>query len=112
MEIKIVCPAQCSGGYPNRIKRITQTAAGITPKIARAARIGPHDELFTCLHCGCVWRRDFDIEAWNYSTVILGEYYGLYSPSRFLPELWVQRAMFSLEQEAAEQQFKSENTSV
>jgi hypothetical protein len=101
MAITIVCPAMCSGGYPNRIKRITQVTAGITPRIARAAKLGPHDELFTCLHCGCVWRRDFEIDTWKYSTVILGEYHGLYSPAGFLPELWVQKAMFNLDRETA-----------
>lgn len=96
---KIVCPAPRCGSSLHRITRVTQTAAGITPRIARAAGLGRHHELFLCHNCGCVWRRDFDIDQLMYTSVILGEYHGLYSHSSFLPELWVQRAIFNLDEE-------------
>jgi hypothetical protein len=69
---KIVCPVSRCGSSLYRITRVTQTAAGITPRIARAAGLGRHHELFLCHNCGCVWRRDFDIDQLKYTSVILG----------------------------------------
>ena len=96
---EIVCPLKCSGGYSGRARRVAPKRAGITPLIARAAKLAEDDELYTCNYCSCVWRGKMDTHFLHYRTEILGEYGGPNSATAFRPVPWLKRAIGKLQEE-------------
>jgi hypothetical protein len=100
MKNQIVCPANCIGGHAHRVKSVSQRVAGITPEIARAAKLSPNHLVSTCTYCGCVWREFLNPESLVPQTDILGEYGGTHSAVAFRPEPWLQETIDCLEKKA------------
>jgi hypothetical protein len=98
MSNGVVCPKQCADGHGSRIKSVSPSDAGISPRMARAAGPRPHEKLSTCLCCFCVWRETFDPNHSVPRTEVLGEYGGPLSATRFLPEPRLKRRILDLEQ--------------
>jgi len=96
MRHQIICPKKCSGGYADRIRKVSQRQARITSPIALAAKLPRNEQLFTCLHCFAVWFNSFDEMHHRDITVALGEYGGASSANDFLPEAWLQKAITNL----------------
>jgi hypothetical protein len=95
MKNQIVCPARCSGGYADRVKSVSQRQAGITPDIARAAKLNQNERLTTCFYCDCVWREVLDTHSLRTRPEVLGTYKGVV----FYPEQWLQDAIDRLGRE-------------
>jgi len=93
MGHRIICPRKCSGGYADRIRKVSQKQAGISPRLALAAKLPRNEQVFTCLHCSTVWFNSF---YYKDITVVLGEYGGPNSTDRFLPETWLNAAIENL----------------
>jgi hypothetical protein len=100
MKNQIVCPANCNGGYANRVISVSQSQAGITPDIARAAKLEPHENLFTCIHCSCVWKENFDSDSRATRQIVLGEFGGPDSATVFQPESRLENAIADLKKES------------
>ena len=96
MKHQIICPKKCSGGYADRIRKVSQRQAGITSRIALAANLPRNEQVFTCLHCFAVWFNSFDEMHHRDITVVLGEFGGPNSANLFLPESWLQKAIMNL----------------
>jgi hypothetical protein len=86
---KVICPANCNGGYAERVKAVSPPEVGITPEIARAAKLSSNEKLSTCWHCDCVWRTVLDMHSLRERKEILGWYEGV----TFRPEPWLERAI-------------------
>lgn len=96
MAHRIICPRKCTGGYADRIRKLSQRQAGISSRIAQAAKLPRHEQVFTCLHCSAVWFNSFDEVHHGDITVVLGEYDGPDSANSFLPEAWLNKAIEDL----------------
>lgn len=96
MKHQIICPKKCSGGYADRILKVSQRRAGITSRIALAAKLPRNEQVFTCLHCFAVWFNSFDEMHHRDITVVLGELGGPNSAIGFQPEAWLQKAIMNL----------------
>ena len=102
MTEEIVCPRRCNGGYASHVKQVPYSRAGITPAIAKAARLTPGEKVFTCDYCSCVWNSTFDLNFLRGRIEILGEYGGPSSANAFLPEPWLGRVIDEHEREGEE----------
>ena len=96
MRRQIICPRKCSAGYADQIRKVSQRQAGISPRIALAAKLPRNEQVFTCLHCFAVWFNSFDEMHHRDITVVLGEYGRPNSANNFLPEAWLQKAIMNL----------------
>ena len=96
MKHQIICPKKCSGGYADRIRKVSQRQARITSRIALAAKLPRNEQVFTCLHCFGVWFNSLDEMHHRDITVVLGEFGGPNSANDFLPEVWLQKAIMTL----------------
>lgn len=90
------CPGKCSA--PN-IKEVSQSQVGITPRIARAAKLRSEQKLYNCFHCGSVWYQELDPSRPFHLTIVLGEYDGMNSRNEFVPEGWLRLAIDALSAE-------------
>jgi len=96
MGLSYACPGKCSA--PN-IKEVPPPQVEITPRIARAAKLKPDQTIYNCWHCGSGWYRELDPIRLSTVTIVLGEYDGMNSRNRFVPEVWLQRAIDALSPE-------------
>lgn len=96
MRHRIICPRECSGGYADRIRKVSQKQAGISSRIALAAKLPRNEQVFTCLYCSAVWFNSFDEMHYRDITVVLGEFGGPNSANTFLPEAWLNEAIENL----------------
>lgn len=89
------CPDKCSAGS-SRIKHVEQLKVGITSQIAHAAKLSSGEKVLTCDYCGCVWCRKLDLHSLAYYAVRLGQFDGMYSRNKFVPDDDLQRTISTL----------------
>ncbi len=87
---EVRCPAGCAAESSSHVKVATREFLGITKEVAEAARLGPNDDLFVCLLCGCVWRRLFDAYVLRYRQIAIGTSTSL---TRFCPASWLNQVL-------------------
>ena len=74
LPVMASCPKKCGVHQANAVRTVEPEEVGISPSIARAAKLESGAKLLYCQSCGCVWRRVFDSDSAKLQNEVLGTF--------------------------------------